>query len=147
MTTSDEIRELREEITATFAIWLVVLDVVHHAEETDSPALAELACLLAAMHAQLAAREPRLLTRCWGFVEALRDLHRAKGGAPRSLAGYLQSRGESLAALIAPTNLRAAPDGSVTCDSLGALGDGDVDRDGDADRDEDTGPDGDTGPV
>ena len=114
-------RELRDELAANLTIFLIVIDLARNAEARDSPVLSELTCLIAAMHAQLAAIDPGLVTKTWDFVSSLRELHRVRDGRHDSLAGYLQSRGESLASLLAPTNLRAALDGALSCDSLGAL--------------------------
>src|SRR5690606_37472175 len=114
-------RHLADQLAAAFAVWLIVTELSHHAELTDSAALTELACLIAAMHAQLAARDPRLLASAWTFGGGLRDLHRVRDGRHGSLAGYLRSHGETLAELLAPTNLHASPDGSISCNSLGAL--------------------------
>lgn len=112
---------LRDELVAELAVLMLMVDVVRQAEKHDSPALSELACLIAAMHAQLTTLGPRHIRRAWDFVEALRDIHRGRDGRFASLAGYLRARGESLVELIAPTNLHACPDGSLSCDSLGAL--------------------------
>lgn len=115
---------LREQLAATLSISLLVLDLAQHAEATDSVALTEIACLIAAMHAQLAATDPARLTNAWGFVEALRALHRARDGRHESLAGFLAGAGGSLAALLAPTNLEADHDGALSCHCLGALAGG-----------------------
>ena len=113
--------QLGQQLAATLSMYLVVIDLAHLAEEADSAALTELACLVAAMHALLAKNDPALVANAWNFVEGLRQLHRARDGRHASLAGYLRSRGETLAALLAPANLHARPDGSISCDSLGAL--------------------------
>jgi hypothetical protein len=118
---------LREQLVATLHVWLLVIDLARNAEAADSSALSELACLLAAMQAQLDAIDRRLLPKAWSFVEALRQLHEAKDGRWNSLAGFLGSRGDSLSSLLAPVNLRAGADGELSCESIGALAQPDLD--------------------
>jgi hypothetical protein len=99
----------REELVAELAVLLLIVSVAREADQHDSPALSELACLLAALHAQVGVLGPGFIPRAWDFVEALRELHARRDGRHASLAGYLKSRGGSLVDLLAPTNLHVGP--------------------------------------